>query len=45
MINKEINEHRVKKDNIKKEATQDMENHRKKMKQNCKTKCRANTAE
>jgi hypothetical protein len=45
MINKEINELRTKIDNIKEEETQDMENLRKRMKQNCKTKRKANPAE
>jgi molecular chaperone GrpE (heat shock protein) len=45
MINKEINELRAKIDNIKEETTQDMENLRKKMKQNCKTKRKANPTE
>jgi hypothetical protein len=41
-INKEINEPRMKIDNIKEETTQDME---KRMKQNCKRKWKANPAE
>jgi hypothetical protein len=45
MINKEINELRTKIDNIKEETTKDMENLRKKMKQNCKTKWKTNPAE
>jgi molecular chaperone GrpE (heat shock protein) len=45
MINKQINELRTKIDNIKEETTQDMENLRKRAKQNCKTKWEANTAE
>jgi hypothetical protein len=44
-INKEINELRMKIDNIKEEGTQDMENLRKRTKQNCKTKLKANPAE
>jgi hypothetical protein len=40
-----INELRTKIENIKEETTQDMENLRKKMKQNCKTKQKANPAE
>jgi hypothetical protein len=45
LINKEINEVRTKIDNIKEETTQDMENLKKRMKQNCKTKWKANAAE
>jgi hypothetical protein len=45
MNNKEINELRTKIDNIKEEHIQDMKNLRKRMKQNCKTKCKANPAE
>jgi hypothetical protein len=45
MINKQINELRTKIDNIKEETTQDMENLRKRTKQNCKTKWKANQAE
>jgi hypothetical protein len=45
MINKEINKLRAKTENIKEEETQDMENLRKKMKQKCKTKWKANPAE
>jgi uncharacterized protein Yka (UPF0111/DUF47 family) len=45
MINKEINELRTKIDNIKEEGIQDMENLRKRMKQKCKTKWKANPAE
>jgi molecular chaperone DnaK (HSP70) len=44
-INKEINELMTKIDNIKQEMTQDMENLRKGMKQNFKTKWKANLAE
>jgi uncharacterized protein YukE len=40
-INREINELRTKIDNIKKEEMQDMENLKKRMKQKCKTKCKA----
>jgi exonuclease VII large subunit len=43
MINKDINELRMKIDNIKEEETQDMENLQKRMKQKCKTKWKANT--
>jgi hypothetical protein len=42
-INREMNEIRMKIDKIKKEVTQDMENFRKKNKQKCKTKWKANT--
>jgi hypothetical protein len=45
MINKEINECRMKIDNFKEEVTQDMENLRKKNKQKCKTKWKANQAD
>jgi hypothetical protein len=45
MINKEIDELRKKIDNIKEEETQNMENLRKRTKQNCKTKWKANPAE
>jgi molecular chaperone GrpE (heat shock protein) len=45
MINKEINELTTKIDNITEEMTQDMENLRKRTKQNCKTKWKANPAE
>jgi hypothetical protein len=45
MINKEISELRTKIDNIKEEMTQGMENLRKKMKENCNTKRKANPAE
>jgi hypothetical protein len=45
MINKQINELRTKIDNIKEETTQDMETSEKRMKQNCKTKRKANPAE
>jgi molecular chaperone GrpE (heat shock protein) len=41
-INKEINELKVKIDNIKEEKTQDMENFKKRMKQKYKTKWKAN---
>jgi hypothetical protein len=44
MINKEINDLRMKIDNIKEEETQDMENLEKRMKENCKTKWKANPA-
>jgi hypothetical protein len=44
MINKEINELRTKLDNIKEEHTQDMETSEKRMKENCKTKQKANPA-
>jgi uncharacterized protein Yka (UPF0111/DUF47 family) len=43
--NKEINELRTKIDNIKEEVTQNMGNLRKKMKQKCKTKWKANLPE
>jgi hypothetical protein len=45
MINKEINKLWMKIDNIKEEETQDMEKLRKRMKQKCKTKWKANPAE
>jgi hypothetical protein len=45
MMNKQINELRTKIDNIKEENSQDMENIRKRKKQNCKTKQKANPAE
>jgi hypothetical protein len=41
MTNREINKLRLKIGNIKKEATQDMENLRKKKKQKCKAKWKA----
>jgi cellobiose-specific phosphotransferase system component IIA len=44
-INKEINELRMKIDNIKVEGTQDMENLRKKNETKCKTKWKANPAD
>jgi hypothetical protein len=44
-MNKQINELRTKTDKIKEETSQDMENHTKRMKQNCKTKRKANPAE
>jgi hypothetical protein len=40
-----INELRMKIDNVKEEGTQDMENLRKRMKQKCKTKWKANPDE
>jgi polyhydroxyalkanoate synthesis regulator phasin len=40
-INREINELRMKIDNIKEEVTHDMKNLRKRMKQKYKTKCKA----
>jgi hypothetical protein len=45
MINKEINELRTKIDNIKEENCQDRKTSEKRMKQNCKTKRKANPAE
>jgi vacuolar-type H+-ATPase subunit I/STV1 len=45
MINKEINEFRMKIDSIKEEQTQDMENLRKKNETIAKQKCKANPAD
>jgi hypothetical protein len=45
MINKEINELRMKIASIKEEASKDMKTSEKRMKQKCKTKWKANTAE
>jgi hypothetical protein len=44
MINKEINELRMKIGNIKEEETQDIKSLEKRTKQNCKTKQKANPA-
>jgi hypothetical protein len=45
MINREINELRLKIDNFKEEVTHDMENLRKRMKQKYKTQWKANPAD